>query len=57
MTRKEKTQRERFVDAARDVGTDEDPEAFKERLKKLVKAPPPSPKSAQRATKRKSVKK
>lgn len=35
------TQHERFVQAARDVETDEDPYAFKERLKRLMKAPPP----------------
>jgi uncharacterized protein len=38
-TRDGKSQRQKFIDAARDLGTDEDPEAFKERLKKLVKAP------------------
>lgn len=39
MTSKEKSQRDRFIEAARQVGADEDPETFKERLKKLVKAP------------------
>lgn len=34
-------QRERFIDAARELGCDEDEAAFKERLKKLVSAPPP----------------
>lgn len=34
-----KSQRERFIEAAREVGADEDAEAFKERLKKLVQAP------------------
>lgn len=38
-----KSQRERFIDAAREVGTDDDPEAFNERLKKLVNAPTPKP--------------
>jgi hypothetical protein len=32
-------QSKRFVDAARELGTDDDAERFKERLKKLVKAP------------------
>ncbi len=36
-------QRQRFIDAAREAGTDDDPEAFKERLKKLVNAPTPKP--------------
>ena len=34
-------QRERFIEAARKLETDDDPEAFKRRLKKLVEAPPP----------------
>ena len=36
-------QRQKFIDAAREIGADEDPEAFKERLKKLVKAPVQKP--------------
>ena len=36
-------QRQRFVDAARTAETDDDTEAFKERLKKLVSAPIPKP--------------
>lgn len=36
------SQRQRFIDAARKAETVDDPEAFKERLKKLVKAPPPA---------------
>ena len=35
------TQRQQFIDAAREVETDEAPEAFKDRLKKLAKAPVP----------------
>lgn len=35
----EKSQSKKFIDAARELGTDDDPEAFKRRLKKLVKAP------------------
>lgn len=46
-----KTQRERFIEAAREVGVDEDPEAFRERLKKLVKAPAP-PKTKKQKTKK-----
>ena len=32
-------QRRRFMEAARQIGTDDDPEAFKLRLAQLVKAP------------------
>ena len=32
------TQSERFIKAARELGTDDDPERFKERVKKLVKS-------------------
>ena len=38
---KPKEQFERFAEAARELGCDEDTEAFKDKLKKLVKAPPP----------------
>ena len=34
-------QSRRFIEAAREIGTDEDPESFKRRLKALVSAPPP----------------
>ena len=32
----------RFREAARELGCDEDEDAFKERLKKLASAPPPA---------------
>lgn len=32
-------QRSKFIEAARELGADEDSGAFRERLKKLVKAP------------------
>jgi len=35
-----KQQRDRFIAAARDLGADEDRGAFRERLKRLVAAPP-----------------
>lgn len=35
-----KTQAEKFVEAAREAGADENVETFRERLKKLVKPPP-----------------
>jgi hypothetical protein len=35
----EANQRDRFIQAAREAGADDDPKAFRERLKKLVKAP------------------
>ena len=40
-TKEVRSQKERFIEAARDLGCDEGPEAFKDRLKQLVKAPPP----------------
>jgi hypothetical protein len=43
-------QSERFVEAAREVGTDDDPERFKETIRKLAKAPPaPGPSKAGKA--------
>lgn len=41
MSTKPNDQRKRFIDAARDLECDDDPEAFRRRLKKLVEAPPP----------------
>lgn len=35
----ELTQSERFIKAARELGTDDDPERFKETVRKLAKAP------------------
>ena len=35
-----KTQREKFEEAARELETDDDPERFDERMKKLVKQKP-----------------
>lgn len=40
-TDKTRSQHKKFIQAAREAGADEDPEAFKERLKRLVNAPPP----------------
>lgn len=37
---KEPTQREKFEQAARELETDDDPERFDERMKKLVKQKP-----------------
>lgn len=40
MTSRDKShQSKKFIDAARELGADDDPAAFKERLKALVKAP------------------
>lgn len=36
----EQTQSEKFKEAARDLGTDDDPARFKERLAKVVKHKP-----------------
>jgi hypothetical protein len=43
MTDASKTQLDKFKEAARELDTDNDPERFKERLKKLVKPAPESP--------------
>ena len=40
--RSDASQSARFVKAARELGCDDDPEAFKDKLKQLVKAPPPA---------------
>ena len=40
MTRAEQSQADKFKEAARQLETDDDPERFKERLKKLVKHKP-----------------
>lgn len=37
---KEKTQRQRFIDAAREAGASEDEAVFRENLKRLAKAKP-----------------
>jgi len=39
--KKSKTRSQRFVEAARDVGCDENPDAFDKTLKKIASAPPP----------------
>ena len=41
----QKTQSDKFKEAARELETDDDPERFKERLGKLVKHKPPEPKA------------
>jgi hypothetical protein len=41
MDKEKGDQMRRFIEAAHEAGADEDPEAFKERLKNLVKRPPP----------------
>lgn len=46
-------QSKRFIEAARELGCDEDEAAFKERLKKLAKAPPPATVSTRKAKKQK----
>lgn len=40
MTQKDKTQLDKFKEAARELETDDDPERFKERLAKVVKHKP-----------------
>lgn len=46
MTRKKadaKTQHERFIEAARELGCDDDEQAFEERLKRVAESPPQKP--------------
>lgn len=44
------TQSDRFIEAARELGTDDDPERFKERVRKLAQAAPaPKDKSSAKA--------
>lgn len=39
---KDKSQRERFIEAARDLGCDEDEEAFDKALRKIASEKPPA---------------
>jgi hypothetical protein len=39
-SRSSESQREAFIRTARELGCDEDPEAFKRAVRKLAKAPP-----------------
>lgn len=41
MPDKDKEQSKRFIDAARELEADDDPECFDRALKKLAEAPPP----------------
>lgn len=43
MPKPQKTQREKFEEAARELGTDDREEAFDATLKKIAKSPPPKP--------------
>lgn len=45
------TQQDRFVEAAREAGCDEDPDAFDKALKKVASAPPPRPAKKPKAKK------
>jgi hypothetical protein len=38
---KEKSQKRKFIEVARELGCKEDPRAFDRALKKIAKAPPP----------------
>jgi hypothetical protein len=42
LTKREKlpAQSRRFIEAARELGTDDDPERFKDTVRKVAKAPP-----------------
>ena len=39
----QRDQHQRFVETARELGCDEDPEAFKRAVRQIAKAPPPAP--------------
>lgn len=47
-----KTQRQRFIEAARELGVDESEAAFDRTLKKIGRAPAQSPKKATRKSKK-----
>lgn len=47
---KDKTQSDKFIDAAREVDASEDADQFKDRLRTLVKAPPPKSVQARKPT-------
>jgi len=49
---KAKTQRQTFIDKARELGCDEDEAAFEERLRKIAKATPPPRKDTKREKKK-----
>lgn len=48
---KEKTQKEKFEEAARQHETDDSEAAFDRMVKKIAKAPPPKPDKANKAAK------
>jgi hypothetical protein len=39
---KMKSQRQKFIDAARELGADEDEKTFTDKLRRIVKTPPPA---------------
>lgn len=41
-----RTQRQKFIDKARELGTDESPEVFERTIKAIALAPKPEPKAA-----------
>jgi hypothetical protein len=46
------TQKEKFIDKARELGCDEDEAAFEKRLRKIAKATPPPHKDTKREKKK-----
>lgn len=44
-----RTQRQKFIDAAREHGADGDEDTFREALKKIAKAPVPAAKAAKKS--------
>lgn len=47
-----KTQSDSFKDAARELGCDDDEQAFEERLKRVAESPPPKPDNPKRKHKK-----
>lgn len=51
-TKRAKSQREAFIEAARDLGCSEDADAFDKALEKIAKAPPPKSVEKRKAKKK-----
>ena len=47
-SRSSESQKDAFIRTARELGCDEDPEAFKRAVRKLAKAAPPTPRKRKR---------
>jgi len=47
---KQKSQSQKFIDKARELGCDEDEQTFANKLKQIAKSPPPEKKSTKKPT-------